>query len=257
MDDESRRVELDEPRAATELTPGPSKVSEYGTRMAELARTLRSQRTSLTTLQAIVTATSEMVKNCDDVAVSLARHDGTVETRASLGAGLAEQADQLQTQCAEGPCLDTAWDTPLVMANDLPHDGAWPSWAPAVVNQLGVRSLICVQLYTHENHELGVLQLLSKRPNAFEADAADEVLGIAANSAVALGAMANHEAVQFGLVRRTLIGQATGILMERYQLDQHQAFEVLRRTSQEIGRKVHDVAAGVVDGSEDFPSLSS
>lgn len=243
MDDESR-TEL------TALTPGPSKVSEYGVRMAELARTLRSQRTSLTTLQAIVNATSEMVKNCDDVAVSLARPDRTVETRASLGAGLVEQADQLQTQCGEGPCLDTAWDAPLVMANDLPHDGSWPRWSPAVVDQLGVRSLICVQLYTHENHELGVLQLLSRRPNAFDSDAADEVLGIAANSAVALGAMANHEAAQFGLVRRTLIGQATGILMERYDLDQHQAFEVLKRTAQEVGRKVHDVAADVVDGSD-------
>jgi GAF domain-containing protein len=233
-----------------DLTPGPSKVSEYGVRMAELARSLRSQRTSLTTLQAIVTATSEMVKNCDDVAISLSRPDGTVETRASMGAGLVEQADQLQMQCGEGPCLDTAWDVPLVMANDLPHDGAWPRWAPSVVNQLGVRSLICVQLFTNENHQLGVLQLLSQRPDAFESDAADEVLGIAANAAVALGAMAAHEAAQFGLVRRTLIGQATGILMERYQLDQHQAYEVLRRTSQEVGRKVHDIAADVVDGTE-------
>jgi GAF domain-containing protein len=216
--------------------------------MAELARDLRSQRSSLLTLQHVVSATAEMVKNCDDVAITLVRNDGTLETRASLGAGMAEQADQLQAQYAEGPCIDSAWDSPLVRADDLPADGAWPRWGAAVADQLGVRSVLCVQLFTHEHHELGALQLFSTRPHAFGPDAADEVLGIAAQAAVALGAMANHEAIQFGLVRRTMIGQATGILMERYQLDQHQAFEVLRRTSQESGRKVYALAIELVSG---------
>ncbi|QIG41484.1 GAF and ANTAR domain-containing protein [Nocardioides anomalus] len=222
--------------------------ADYGDRMADLARNLRSQRTSMLTLQYVVQATAEMVKSCDDVAISLAHQDGTVETRASLGAGLAEQADQLQTQFGEGPCVDSAWNSSVVWARDLPHDGSWPSWGSAVVDQLGVRSVLCVQLYTHEDHELGVLQLFATQPHAFVADDADEVIGIAAHAAVALGAISNHEAVQFGLVRRTMIGQATGILMERYQVDPHQAFEVLRRVSQESGRKVYDLAIELVQG---------
>jgi transcriptional regulator with GAF, ATPase, and Fis domain len=231
-----------------DATQGSGAVGEYGGRMAELARSLRSQRTSLLTLQHVVQSTAELVKNCDDVGISIAHTDGRVETRASLGVGLAEQADQLQEQLGEGPCLDSAWDAPLIVAQDLPHDGAWPRWAPAVVDQLDVHSLICVQLFTHENHELGAVQLFSTQRQAFERDSVDEVLGIAAHAAVALGAIANHEAVQFGLVRRTLIGQATGILMERYQLDQHAAFEVLRRTSVEAGRKVYDLALELVEG---------
>jgi GAF domain-containing protein len=236
MDDESR--------------PGPTHpgVAEYAGRMAELARDLRSKRTSLSTLQHVVTATAEMVKNCEDVGITVARRDGTVSTLAALGAGLVEQADQLQQQLGEGPCLDRAWDAPVVRADDLPHDGAWPRWSPAVVDQLGVRSLICVQLYTHEDHELGALQLLATQPHAFGDEAVDEVMGIAAQAAVALGAVRHHEALQFGLVRRTMIGQATGIMMERYSLDAAQAFEVLRRTSQETGRKVNDLAQDLVDG---------
>ena len=148
----------------------------------------------------------------------------------------------------EGPCLDTAWDTPVVLAVDLPDDGAWPRWAPAVADQLGIRSVLCVQLYTHEDHELGALQLFSTRPHAFGADACDEVMGIAGQASVALGAIENHEALQFGLVRRTAIGQATGVIMERYSLNQQQAFEVLRRTSQESGRKVYDLAIELIDG---------
>jgi transcriptional regulator with GAF, ATPase, and Fis domain len=225
-------------------------MTEYASRMAELARALRSQRTTLLTLQHIVTATSEMVKNCDDVAITIARADGTVETRASLGAGLAEQADQLQAQTGEGPCVDHAWSAPMVLASNMPEDGDWPRWGVAVSDQLGLRSVLCVQLYTHENHELGALQLLSTKPHAFSDDATDEVLGIAGHAAVALGSMDKHESLQFGLVRRTMIGQATGILMERYDLDQHQAFEVLRRTSQESSRKVYELAIELVQGGK-------
>ena len=243
MDDETST--FDGPLHTTLET---SPVGEYAARMAELARNLRSQRSSLQTLQHIVTAAHEMVKNCDDVAVTVARSDGTVETRASLGVGIAEQADQLQAQLGEGPCFDSAWDAPLQRADDLPVDGTWPRWGAAVVDQLGVRSVLCVQLFTHEEHELGTLQLYATRSHAFGADASEEALGIAAQAAVALGAIENHEAIQFGLVRRTVIGQATGIVMERYQLDQHQAFEVLRRISQESGRKVHDLAIDVVSG---------
>jgi GAF domain-containing protein len=228
------------------LEGGP--VSEFAARMAELARGLRSQRNSLQILQHIVTAAHEMVKNCDDVAITVAQADGTIETRVSLGIGIAEQADQLQAQLGEGPCIDSAWDAPILRADDLPADGAWPAWSRAVVDQLGVRSVLCVELFTHEQHELGALQLFATRSHAFDSDASEEALGIAAQAAVALGAMENHEAVQFGLVRRTVIGQATGIVMERYHLDQHQAFEVLRRISQESGRKVHDLAIDLVNG---------
>jgi GAF domain-containing protein len=239
MPDETRQTRMEDQRGVA---------AEYGERMADLARNLRSQRTSLLTLQHVVQATADMVKNADDVAISLAHQDGAVETRASLGAGIAEQADQLQTQFRDGPCVDSAWNSAVVWARDLPHDGSWPGWGQAVVDQLGVRSVLCVQLYTHEDHELGVLQLFSTQPHAFDADDADEVVGIAAHAAVALGAIANHEAIQFGLVRRTMIGQATGILMERYRIDAHQAFEVLRRVSQETGRKVYDLAIELVEG---------
>lgn len=221
--------------------------NEYGSRMAELARSLRSQRTVLGTLEQVVQATSDMLKQCDDAAVTLAHRDGRVETRASLN-GLAAQADQLQQALREGPVIDAAWDSPVVLACRLPEDGSWPRWGQAASDQLGVRSVLCVQLFTHEDHELGALQVLSKQPDAFDEEVVDEVLGIAAHAAVALATAANLESMQFGLVRRTMIGQATGILMERYQLDAHAAFEVLRRTSQESGRKVYDLAIELVEG---------
>jgi AmiR/NasT family two-component response regulator len=49
---------------------------------------------------------------------------------------------------------------------------------------------------------------------------------------------------------RKLIGQAQGILMERYDLDDERAFEVLRRYSQNSNLKLRDVAQMVVDTRE-------
>jgi AmiR/NasT family two-component response regulator len=41
---------------------------------------------------------------------------------------------------------------------------------------------------------------------------------------------------------RDLIGQAKGILMERYKIDGERAFDVLDRTSQHTNRKLRDIA---------------
>ena len=45
---------------------------------------------------------------------------------------------------------------------------------------------------------------------------------------------------------RTVIGQAIGIVMERYDLDEDRAFSVLRRISSHENTKLRDVAAQLV-----------
>ena len=55
---------------------------------------------------------------------------------------------------------------------------------------------------------------------------------------------ANEEIAQLhvALEHRTVIGQAMGIVMERYGLDGRSAWEVLSRVSQERNRKVYAIA---------------
>jgi len=43
--------------------------------------------------------------------------------------------------------------------------------------------------------------------------------------------------------RRTTIGIALGMLMERFDFDQDQAFDYLRRCSQSQNRKLYDICA--------------
>ena len=56
-----------------------------------------------------------------------------------------------------------------------------------------------------------------------------------------------HQPTPSAMDSRHLIGQAQGILMERFQLDDAGAFAVLRRYSQDNNLKLHDVARLVVD----------
>jgi AmiR/NasT family two-component response regulator len=69
---------------------------------------------------------------------------------------------------------------------------------------------------------------------------------IAALAAVALARSINDEQLASALATRTTIGQAIGIVMERYQLDADDAFSVLRRISSQDNIKLRDLAAHVV-----------
>ena len=53
-----------------------------------------------------------------------------------------------------------------------------------------------------------------------------------------------------GLVTRTLIGQAQGILIERYKMTAEAAFEMLVTASSTTNRKLRDIASDLVTTGE-------
>ena len=52
----------------------------------------------------------------------------------------------------------------------------------------------------------------------------------------------HEENLRTAVSSRDVIGQAKGILMERHKLTAHQAFGILARASQDMNRKLFDVA---------------
>jgi AmiR/NasT family two-component response regulator len=70
-------------------------------------------------------------------------------------------------------------------------------------------------------------------------------------AAVALGWTRQEETLNDALVTRNLIGQAVGIVIERYKIDSDRAFSFLVRTSQTGNVKLRDVAAGIVKDADD------
>ena len=80
------------------------------------------------------------------------------------------------------------------------------------------------------------------------AEEAQEIgLMLASHAAVALAGAEHEEHMRAGIRNRDVIGQAKGILMERHKLTADQAFAVLARVSQELNRKLADVAREVTD----------
>ena len=192
----------------------------------------------------LASAAVGLIHSCEHAGITIAHRDGTVETAAATS-DIPARGDKLQQELGEGPCIDAAWDEEIVHCSDLAGDDRWPLWGPRAADELGTRSMLCVQLFTHER-KLGALNLYSSRPRAFDVDERTEALALAAHAAVAVAAAQKIDQLDSAIHRRTVIGQATGILMERYTLDAAQAFNVLRRFSQTENRKLYDVAAELV-----------
>jgi transcriptional regulator with GAF, ATPase, and Fis domain len=214
-------------------------------RMAEFARQLQDRQDDPdATFQLAVELARSSIDGCDGAALSFVRSRSSVETVAGTDQ-MAIDADRLQYELGEGPCLDAIWEQQTTHSPSLGHDARWPVWGPRVVEQTEAQSILAFQLFTHED-TLGALNLYSRDRDAFDAAAREEGLAIAAHIAIAIAASQEIHHLSIGLDSRTVIGQATGILMERFDLGSARAFGVLTRLSSHSNVKLREVAAEIV-----------
>ena len=155
---------------------------------------------------------------------------------------------ELQISNQSGPLMTAMRDRTPVLIRDTTLDGRWPEWAEKVA-ALGVRSVFDVPLTTGNPRTwtVGVLGLYSPEPDAFGPD--DEAVAhiLARHASVALASARNEAALAQAVDARKLVGQAMGILMERFDIDGDRAFAVLRRYSQDTNTKLRDVAQQLID----------
>lgn len=212
--------------------------------LANAARALHAEGDTQHLLNRCVALATELIDGCDYAGVSVVHRKAPIDTPAATDP-LVVRGDQLQYDLQEGPCLDSIWDSETVHSRNLAEEQRWPRWAPAVMQELGVASMLSFQLYTDQD-TLGALNLYSTTVDAFDDDDINAGFLLAAHSAVALAAAHNAEHLQAAAVSRTIIGQAQGILMERFGLTADRAFVVLRRVSQSRQVKLHQVANELV-----------
>ncbi len=185
----------------------------------------------------------DVVPGADWAGVSLARARGRVETVGPT-ADVVVRADELQYETGQGPCLD-AIDEEVVWVPDLREDDRWPRWLPLVRDE-GVRSMLCVRLRARGRTH-GALNLYAGGADAFDEHDRAVALHLAAHAGVALASAEEEAGLRTAMANRTVIGQAEGILMERYGVDGDRAFAILARYSQESNVKLVDVARRVVE----------
>ena len=145
----------------------------------------------------------------------------------------------------EGPCAQAALQDTIVRSDDLRDETRWPKYAPAAA-ALGVLGSLSFKLYTADR-TAGALNLFSFEAGPWDAEA--ETIGsvLAAHAAAAILAVRQGEQLQSALSTRDRIGQAKGIIMERFGVDEVRAFELLRKLSQESQMKLVDIAQRVLD----------
>ncbi|MEO7352413.1 MAG: GAF and ANTAR domain-containing protein, partial [Marmoricola sp.] len=186
---------------------------------------------------------TEIIEGCDLAGMSIVNPSG-IDTPAGSGEAL-KRLDGLQFELQEGPCYDALRLHVVVIGRDLANDVRWPKWGPRVANEIGVRSIVSYRLFSGEN-TLGAMNLYSHSLDAFDNEDIENGGALAAHVAVALIEAQTVTNLETAIDARTTIGQAEGILMERFDLLPAQAFDVLRRVSQARNIKLNRVAQELV-----------
>ena len=219
--------------------------SDVARAIAAAARAINHSRTVDETMQTIAEVARDSVPGFDQAGISTLRKDGTVQTRAFTG-DLVLRLDELQYNLSEGPCLDSLRQSDVVAAPRIRHEQRWPRYVPRAV-VLGLRSQLAVQLYLDVEGTLGSINLYSTQSDELHPDAPALAHLFAAHAAIALGQAHERETLNEALLSRKVIGQAIGIVMERYEMDEDRAFAFLVRASSHANLKLRDIAQGLVD----------
>jgi len=212
--------------------------------LAYVAREINQTRTLDTTLTTIVETAARSLPGIDHVGVTIASRAGTMETIAATD-DLVSELDRLQYDLGEGPCVHAILSEPVTRIENASLERRWPRFMPPAIAR-GLRSQLGMRLYA-ERQTLGSLNMYSTSEDTIDPDALHMAELFAAHASVALGRARREEDLNAALLTRKVIGQAIGILMERYAFDEDRAFAYLTRVSSRSNTKLRDVAKEIVE----------
>jgi len=220
--------------------------------LGRIARDLDTEKTLDETMRALVAAAVDAIPGAEAGGITEVRgHGQQIDVRFASDQ-LVRELDTAQEVLGEGPCLDAAYQHRTVRVNDFQTDERWPAFA-ARAHERGIGSMLAIQLYV-DGDDLGALNLYAYQPNAFDDESEQIGLLFATHAAIAMAGVQRERQLRVAISSRDIIGQAKGILMERYKLTAEQAFAVLTRASSESNIKLRKVAeslaaTGTVPGS--------
>jgi len=213
--------------------------------LARMSAVLLSQESVATTVQLVTTLAERTIPGTAGAGVSLIDHQGKRTTAATDP--LVRQADLLQYELGEGPCL-TAWrDRVAVFIDDVDTERRWPAWTEAVA-PLAVKSVLSTPMLVSDR-SIGAIKVYSYQRHAYDQDS-QQLLALFARQAAIL--LANAQSYQdahqlttqlkAAMTSRDLIGQAKGILIANGAADEQAAFAMLVNASQRTNTKLREVA---------------
>jgi GAF domain-containing protein len=195
------------------------------------------------TLASITAAAVEVLPQVQYASITMRHPDGTLDTFAPTDPLVSDLDDQ-QYRLLEGPCYDATTSDRYAMAGNLAADERYPRYGP-VAARAGVRSQAAVRLFENKR-TAGGLNLYSRQVGALdEAQTMNQLFSHQA--AIALAYSLEITTLKEAMQTRTKIGQAVGIVMERYKIPEQQAFAFLTRMSQNRNIKIRHLADQLID----------
>lgn len=195
------------------------------------------------TLKSLTRAAVELLPGVEEATISIRRADGSLGSYA-LTADFIEELDIWQYEHEEGPCYDGVTNNAFTVCGDLRNDPRYPTYGPRAA-AVGIMSQAGLRLF-ESRQSLGGLNLYSRSVGAL-ADIGFLSGLFAEHARGAVAYAAQIDGLREAITTRQLIGQAVGILMERFELSEDRAFAFLTRLSNDQNVKLRSVAQAILD----------
>ena len=162
------------------------------------------------------------------------------------------QVDQAQYDTGRGPCVDAMKSGESRYFDGTAVAPEWRLFAESAAD-VEVYSVVSFPMKIDDTN-LGALNFYSRERDALRPGQTEDGWVFASQAAVALSNVrtmaskaAEVEQLEEGLKTRTLIGQATGLLMAQEGLTSEESFQKLVTVSQNANMKLRDIAARYVE----------
>jgi GAF domain-containing protein len=224
----------------------PSVLEGTHLRIAELVQALhgRSDTDSETVIAELAEHAAIEIPGAQYAGITITRNGKQIETPAATHM-YPMLLDKIQQRHAEGPCLSAAWEEKTIHVADLETDERFPRYRQDALAETPIRSIMAFQLFI-AGETMGALNVYSETSNVFDDESRNIGLVFAAHSSVAWNSARREEQFKKALASRDVIGQAKGMIMERYGVDAVQAFDLLRKLSQDSNVPLIKVATDLV-----------
>jgi GAF domain-containing protein len=217
--------------------------------MSELASLLVDEDDLPGMLDRVARLAVRSIPDCDSAGVTLVTGDEPITAAASDQRTLV--VDRAQYHVGDGPCLE-AFRTGAVQRVMVEEAlGRYPDFTIAA-RSAGVKSFLAAPLLVRGTG-IGALNLYSAEEHGFEALDEAVVVLFAAQAAIAVAnsrmyqsARTLSQQLELAMAGRAVIEQAKGVVMAVRAVDEAEAFDLLRRTSQAENRKLRQIALDVV-----------
>jgi len=228
--------------AASEFPDSPLFAADFelAEALTVAAQQLHDTVTPHTTMRTAVRLAVHLLPGADHAGISVierTQHRRTVAWTDEV----VRSAEAGHTGREQAPYWENLWNAPVVQMEDSEAEDSG-----AVLSELGLRSALSLRLRA-DRRRLTVLTAYSRKPRAFDEAATRIGRLFTAHVSLALDSATVREQLTEAMRTRDLIGQATGILMERMDMDAAEAFDSLVKASQRENIKLRDLARRIVD----------